>query len=58
MEIEYRYSKSYLMRQRKEELVNYIQCLERNNNALWNIIDEQSKLLEIFYNFGEDDLKN
>lgn len=46
------------MRQRKEELVNYIQCLERNNNALWNIIDEQSKLLEIFYNFGEDDLKN
>lgn len=57
MEFERRYSKSFLMCQRKEELVNYIQCLERNNNALWNIIDEQSKFIESLYNFKEDELK-
>lgn len=58
MEIEYRYSKSTLMRQRKEELVNYIQCLESNNNVLWEIIENQTKMLEALYEFNKDDLKN
>lgn len=58
MEIEYRYKKSTLMRQRKEELVNYIQCLESNNNVLWEIIENQTKMLEALYEFNKDDLKN
>lgn len=58
MEIEYRYSKSTLMRQRKEELVNYIQCLESNNNVLWEIIENQTRMLEALYEFNKDDLDN
>ena len=58
MEIEYRYSKSTLMRQRKEELVNYIQCLESNNNVLWEIIENQTRMLEALYEFNRGDLEN
>ena len=57
MNLEYRYSKSILMRQRKKELVNYIQCLESNNNVLWEIIENQTKMLEVLYEFNKDDLK-
>ena len=58
MEIEYRYSKSTLMRQRKEELVNYIQCLESNNKVLWEIIENQTRMLEALYEFNRGDLEN
>lgn len=58
MRIEFEHKKSSLMCQRKEELVDYIQCLESNNNALWNIIDEQYKMLLALNGFKKEDLEN
>ncbi|MBD5105451.1 MAG: hypothetical protein HDT41_00430 [Lachnospiraceae bacterium] len=57
MRIELEHKKSTLMSQTKKELVNYIQCLESNNNALWSVIDTQSDLLDSLYNFRKEELK-